>query len=495
MDRISAWLPRRRGRIPSLARLNARRIAWLIAGVLLVLWGVEGRASYQECAVGQFTTWTTEGTQRNGARSGFYSPWCTPPHGNGPVSDLKDCYSESWVTVSGSESGTFWHQDRVEKNGIVVGGHESANHTSRRVVTVPLSRKSCTRPSTAFEFSCSTNPNGSFTDNWNWTCGTPQPTPTPAPTEECPPAGTAVPGIVGGLCIGGACDKSGMCAEITDTGALGQYNGNFCAADRVKSVSAGDAVSGQYVFTGDTCDADGRQLPENNQQQEGVPEGCARNDSTGVTVCLTDTDDDCGTVNGDAFCAKDVPTNGCKNTSQGGRLCDKNAPTPPKPNKGTPGDEADEDAEVTGEGGNQYYYYNAVTVGNSNGGDNDGDGDGEENCTDEQGNPIPCGQPSDCDEQTGDCTGAVRGPGFSAKTFGQSLAQFSEDVQGSGVGQLFGSAAAAMPAGSCPALNLDLFFGNVSTNAHCELASELAVLSSVFIAIYVFLGIRIIGSA
>lgn len=366
------------------------------AGVYALFLCFPAFSSYQQCPIDEhFSTWTSEGSQKNGAKSGFYSPWCSPPHGNGPVIDLKDCYTESWVTVSGSESGTFWHQDRVEKNGIVIGGHESANHTSRRVVTVPLTRKSCTRPSTAFEFSCSTNPNGSFTDNWNWEC---------AEGEE--PEACEAEGFNGVL----SAEQRVTYAYPNDQNVC--VNG--CMSNRTQGFGidiegVGNGLTGTYwAMTGESCGGSG-------EYEEPGEEGPECDTLNGVYVCrsenvncmVVDGQEVCGSGAGGVCIGSECLDDGelheylqAGNTSV---ITNAQAQVPPAVDTGRPGERAPPDLPIkvpSGQrnpAGRDYHYWGPGTVGNSSnyGGNNECDPETED-CSDPGGH-------GECDPETEIC--------------------------------------------------------------------------------------------
>lgn len=88
------------------------------------------------------------------------------------------------------------------------------------------------------------------------------------------------------------------------------------------------------------------------------------------TTCHATNQTNCGTFNGQPICVESVPAGTCMFLGDGGVACDPNAGTPPIPDTGTPGVEADPDGVIdsgTGNGGNgsSINYYNSGTVAGS----------------------------------------------------------------------------------------------------------------------------------
>lgn len=137
----------------------------------------------------------------------------------------------------------------------------------------------------------------------------------------------------------------------------------------------------EYVYGGNSC------APSETPSTD-VPDGCVQ--VNGINTCVDEDspdDDVCGSINGQDVCfGQDVPTEGCLTFADGSMICAENAPTPPSPDNGVPGEEAEPDAELTLvddtiPSSEDQQYFTETTVGGSSGeqqGGAAGEGDGTE---------------------------------------------------------------------------------------------------------------------
>lgn len=172
--------------------------------------------------------------------------------------------------------------------------------------------------------------------------------------------------------------------------------------DSVELVGTGYWV-GLGTYTGRTCDTS----EVGHDQGDGIgsaPPGCIVG-QTGVQVCFDAVASGCGTVNGQMFCADDLPDRGrCEFLANGSFICDGSSPPrPPHPDAPVDGSGAPAasdtvliDLDGSGGGGPGRY-----SVGQ---GSPTGSGDGDRNlgepgtCTPDPNDPASCGNLVKIDE-------------------------------------------------------------------------------------------------
>lgn len=300
----------------------------------------------------------------------------------------------------------------------------------------------------------------------------------PSPTEECPQAGTRVPRVVGGLCIGAACEGNmmeEMCTSTLDDPTKG------CIAKPVDiAIRKGQLSVGHYEFTGGTCNPYGEEYPTDHPVSDDPSTGakCTVDPNNGTSLCVEE-NSNCGTFNGERVCASEAPSTGqCKKLVSGGYLCVQGASTPPAPDNGEEGQPAQPDGQLKKPGtgnssGNTYNYYNSSTVNNSTGegpggttGGTTGGGDGED---DEGGFGSPGEGWPELDE---------------VPTFSETNETFLEGLQGTSLGQAMLAAAEGVPEGTISCVPPSFEYQNevYTFDAMCELwTGHASLLRSFFI--------------
>lgn len=294
--------------------------------------------------------------------------------------------------------------------------------------------------------------------NAEGTCGDPAP-------KECPQAGTRVPRVVGGLCIGAACEGNmmeEMCTSTLDDPTKG------CIAKPVDiAIRKGQLSVGHYEFTGGTCNPYGEEYPTDHPVSDDPSTGakCTVDPNNGTSLCVEE-NSNCGTFNGERVCASEAPSTGqCKKLVSGGYLCVQGASTPPAPDNGEEGQPAQPDGQLKKPGtgnssGNTYNYYNSSTVNNSTGegpggttGGTTGGGDGED---DEGGFGSPGEGWPELDE---------------VPTFSETNETFLEGLQGTSLGQAMLAAAEGVPDGTISCVPPSFEYQNevYTFDAMCEL--------------------------
>jgi hypothetical protein len=126
-----------------------------------------------------------------------------------------------------------------------------------------------------------------------------------------------------------------------------------------------------YKFTGMLCDTEVAP-PAPTQQTLPDPGPRCTTNANGEQWCREQgTGENCGYLNGKYSCVDQLEPDKCWVMQDGSRLCADNAPMPPVPDSGTPGDRATEDGNVvqvdnsTDTQENTYNYYDSDTVNNS----------------------------------------------------------------------------------------------------------------------------------
>jgi hypothetical protein len=221
--------------------------------------------------------------------------------------------------------------------------------------------------------------------------------------------------------------------------------------------------------------------------------------SGGLTVCSEKAEPNCGLVNGEPFCAESVPAGACAFVADGSVVCAEGTGAPPAPTEADGVTAAAADGEFSGTpaggGGGGFEFYGSGTVGESGtavegqgagpggGGVGEGEEPGEEECSGEscEGELPSGGELEDVD------------------SFGELTSVFLARVEAAPLIASIDGLGASMPAGECPApsTTVDYLDGmTLELDVHCDLWPTLAtVISAVMLAVYVFLGARIVLSA
>lgn len=305
---------------------------------------------------------------------------------------------------------------------------------------------------------------------------------------EAPPdcslfEGTQVDRFFPDATVGGDICASPPGDEVTGCEAL-------VASPTGMAACAGGECFARVVFTGDQCggepDATGEDLVD-----EPGDMNCVSGD--GVTVCAAQDSQNCGTVNGETVCLNGIPPGRCTFLGDGGMVCASSASAPPAPTEmdgmtpATPDgtfsargdDEAEQDFDYFGPGAVQAS--GSATSGTSQTGSLD---EGSE-------------EGGACEEE-GSCPGVLPELGETS-TIAEATGAFLDAIEASPIVSAATSIGASWPVGECPAPSVTIgVLGDVelTLDAHCTMWVEWgAVLATVLLAFFVFLGVRIVLSA
>lgn len=276
-----------------------------------------------------------------------------------------------------------------------------------------------------------------------------------------------------------------------------------CRMSVTPSVSLGGATIYKVVHTDQACASGVTPPPDEDDLNDG--ETCATS-SGGNEFCLSPNGENCGYLNDSFVCLGQVEDDGCDVFADGSRACGTDAPTPPVPDNGTPGQEAEPDEGIdVNEGGTTIAvnYYNQTTVNNSNrppgtsgdnpydgeddgsgtgGGTGDGDGEGDGECP-----------------EGATCDGSLPDAGEFEEicTFGECAQEFFTRVQGAPIVAGVLSVGAGFPDGACPNWTLEAFSQDYILSAPmCSIWDDVSpVLSAVFLVIWAWVATRIVLSA
>ena len=169
----------------------------------------------------------------------------------------------------------------------------------------------------------------------------------------------------------GSIDTEGRCMDGCEVAEL---NVNYPGMD--KDPDGTYWFTGWARFSGEECAAEGDPMVPDDQmpapEDEPVPEPDDEVCSTtaaGNTVCVDkDYGENCGYINGQYTCLEKTDPDKCWVNDDGSRWCAEKAPTPPKPDNGTPGVKAPpEDKVVICKEGvcKEYDYHSTDQVENS----------------------------------------------------------------------------------------------------------------------------------
>ena len=228
--------------------------------------------------------------------------------------------------------------------------------------------------------------------------------------------------------------------------------------------NGGSSTWNERTYTGQTCPT---KDDETNQPTQPIqtPAGTFTPDASQDADASNG--GGCGYMDNKYICLGKPTANGrCTITPNGGAVCvtstDPNKPAAQKPDNGVPGRPAIPQATATSTptGGSpsatteMFSPTQVNTSTNYKPGDTTGNGDGE-------------------GEGEGSDTGAFKGPGGSAKTFGESLSDFKGRVSASQVGSALNGFADGVPTGgTCPTASFQALGRTFNFNAHCPLLDQ-----------------------
>jgi hypothetical protein len=250
--------------------------------------------------------------------------------------------------------------------------------------------------------------------------------------------------------------------------------------------------SQSYIFNGATC---GTVTQVTDAADDN---GCITSDSN--VVCASETVPNCGTFNGELICVDDVPGNGCIETPNGQNMCVSTAETPPQPDNGNPGQQANPDGTVTTVT-HTYNYYNSTTSSGSSDQTPDtsqipgqiSDPDLDPHTNEGESGDIFDG---DCDPTIQNCQPGDL-PGLEdTKTISQSTSDFMNRVSGSPIITSVKNLSASVPQANCPTPSFSAFGSTFTFTTHCLLYNEISgFLKAAFLAMWSLVGVRIFLSA
>lgn len=306
----------------------------------------------------------------------------------------------------------------------------------------------------------------------------------PPPPPDCSAFdGVQVDRFYADMGVGGPICASPPGEEVMDCEALVAAPSGFAAC-------AGGECFARLEFTGDQCGAEPDATAEVLEDEPGNT-NCVSGD--GVTVCAAQNSQNCGTVNGQSVCLDTIPPGRCTFLGNGGMVCASDADAPPAPTDGGGMDPATPDGSFTGASDDaeeqDFNYFGPGTVASS-GTPTSGSGQtGTGESPDETEEPCM---------EVGSCPGALPELG-EATSFADATNAFMAGVESAPLIAAASGLGASLPAGECPApsATLDYIGGlELTLDAHCGLWDEIAsVLAAVMLAVWVFVGARILLSA
>jgi len=465
----------------------------LFALFLLLVSGISNAATWSACTGGQVPYYTVRAVQ---SINGSYACSTTEAgHFSDPNAAAASCINGPAYTNGGNfyqpTSNWRWQGTAPTTTDAVDIEYDSANTAPFWMANVAAVRQYCE-------------------------------TPPPNPCEQLTGGAEKIWSAIGDT----ASCVDGCKVTVTGPGNVGLCMGSpsQCASEAAKAANFG-------TYTGEQCDA-------GDTADEALPTDEKCQTVNGHEVCQNVNDQNCISIDGQQSCYSSAgeacTTPECTASAEampypdGSEVANDDAPTPPAPDNGTSGEKAPPDLEfgvtpvdpATGQAGpqNPLHYFSPTTAGNSttNGaGDADGDGvqDSADSCPGTPTDTTVDGNGCPSDEGEGECVdnpetpanecgsgagdGSVKGPGGTAKSYGESLTEFRSRVAASGLITSLGSIGDSMPLGSCPSLSFNApILGTIGTTIHCDLAaSYLPLLSAIFLAGWALLAVRIFMSA
>lgn len=268
----------------------------------------------------------------------------------------------------------------------------------------------------------------------------------------------------------------------------GGESGDECVATPVglAPVCVGGECFATLSYTGGFCSAE-PDVPEVLVDEPGDT-NCISGD--GVTVCMREDSQNCGTVNGQAICLESVPAGNCAFLGNGGMVCSSSATGGPTESDGVTPATPDGTFSAASEDnpGDTFNYYGPGTLADSGTTVTGGSMSG---ATDEGTSEGAC-------EEVGSCPGTLPELG-ETETFGDSTYAYFNALFDVPIVVAVEEMVTAFPEGECPAPTATIAaLGDVelTLDAHCTLWPEWApVLATVLLAFATFLAARIILSA
>lgn len=406
-----------------LGRAFFARIGWVLAGLVLLFFGLDARAALPTCGAGYTPLIKV-------SRVTPYNPACSVGDQFGSAAEyLSGCGIAHGVTWSGS-----WHwaggASSSEGSDIFETipdptefGTERALYVLEDVHQSNHSLGSANQESAGAEYAC-------------------------VPTPECE--------IEEGTRVGWA--ATGAPAEACFDNCIVQLHEGI-------DFGIGTGPANYYRSTGTMCDdEDPAEIDTPDHKCEG--EVCAHAGNAEITDNTDPLQD--GTT------PDQVIAEGCVTTESGAMFCipgDEGTP-----DNGTPGTTATPDQVIdvppplngsSSGPSTTVNYYNSSTVSNStNAGTGDPDGEGEDSSGECEEGDTEC-------EGGGRGDGRVRGPGGTAQSFASATEAFLDGVAGSDIGEFASGVGGMIPDGGiCPTASFSVFDTTFTIDAQCAILDE-----------------------
>jgi len=269
---------------------------------------------------------------------------------------------------------------------------------------------------------------------------------------------------------------------------------NNCKVRVTQSVGSGGGAVFTGVVTNENCDSGEPQVAEEDLEEG---ESCTAVGDGEYCASPNSGDGQCGYMNDTYICLNRVTPNECKPLGDGGTVCGASAGTPPAPDDGTRGQPAAPDGTVQSQQGSTattHNYYNSTTVSNSSVSTSDSATTGADP-SDTGGSPSGNAGGGDGEGEGGDWG---EGTMDEVEGFGQLTQDFLDRVGASPLLSAVGGLGESVPAGVCPEITETVAYLNtdLTIDAWCTLWPQIAsIISAVMLALYAWLGIRILLSA
>lgn len=284
-------------------------------------------------------------------------------------------------------------------------------------------------------------------------------------------------------------------------------SGNVCTSDptgesdrcQARVLSGGFCNAGECYgmveFTGESCSAE----PIIDGDGTLAPSPPMTNCITtgGLSTCFAQSDENCGTVNGDAVCLDRIPEGGCVSTASGGAVCVVGADGAPTESDGVTHATAVGGFSGGGGGGTggvprEFEYFDRDRVLGSGSPVRTAGGAGTGPGTDGEGTGEGLGEEVfGEDPGPGEFAALPEGEGFAAATAG-----FFAAIGEVPIVAAVADVGAAIPEGECPTASFEVFDTEYTISPMCEQWPDIAgVISAVALFSWGLLGIRIVFSA
>lgn len=291
-------------------------------------------------------------------------------------------------------------------------------------------------------------------------------------------------GVTGNVFFTGSVDGGPVCATPPGEEVIG------CEALVANPSGVRYGVDGlayaRLSFTGDQCDG------ETDLTAEVVVDGPGSNNCIsggGVTLCATESSQNCGTVNGEQVCFTSAPSGTCTFLGNGGMVCAADASSPPAPTE-EDGETAATPTASFSAGGNDraqgtFNYFGPGAVASS-GSPTSGEGPpgelgGEED--DEGGEETDCGPGCTLElpeVEDGEEAGSVLTSAISALEAG-TLGDVLDEIR------------PTLSAGECPTASFEAWDQTFTFDSHCDfMESQRTVLAAMMLLVWSLLAFRIL---